>query len=313
MMNISPVPIPNNLFQPLANHWLPANEGRVIVSTCEGVDYLSLDGECRLVHALPKKKRGEEYGLLSDLLNQVREPVQWEDLTSSVPPENLVSWCEKYGVILPKELMSDGREGVQVRTAQVEVLTFYLIHQLWLSVSLPPAETRDVLEQEQKERLRLIRLLRRRYFSIDLASPAYPLHVAATQSNPEQQCLLLKAFLQDVLAQRCSDLTPRPSFLHQPPQLVMLAGCPLTEAYWQLTNLMLNPTHSARRYHICPCGRQFYGRPNQKYCPRCDRRTWSSRRHRGTTSVNVAPMSKRGIRRSERRTSQSQGTPEGRG
>ena len=31
-MNIYPVPIPNNLFQPLANHWLPANGGRVIAN-----------------------------------------------------------------------------------------------------------------------------------------------------------------------------------------------------------------------------------------------------------------------------------------
>jgi hypothetical protein len=71
MMNVSPVPIPNNLFQPIANHWLPANGGRVIVSECEGVDYLCLDGECRLAHQLPKKKKAEQYDLLFDLLNLV--------------------------------------------------------------------------------------------------------------------------------------------------------------------------------------------------------------------------------------------------
>jgi hypothetical protein len=102
-MNIYPVPIPKDLFHPLANHWLPANKGRVIVCECEGVDYLCLEGVTR-------------------------------------------------------------------------------------------------------------------YFSIDLASPAYPLRVAATESNPEQQRWLLTAFLQDVVAERCRDLMPRPSLLHQPPQ-----------------------------------------------------------------------------------------------
>jgi len=301
-MNISPVPIPKNLFQPIANHWLPANGGRVIVSECEGVHYLCLDGERRLAYQLPKKKKAEQYDLLFDLRNLVQEPVQWDDLATSVSPEKLISWSEKYGVILPMEVMPNGGEGVRLRTAQIEVLTLYLIHQLWKSVSLPPAETRDVLEQEQKERFRLIRLLLRRYFSLNLASPAYPLRVAATQSNPELQCSLLKAFLQDIVAQRCSDLRPRPSLLHQPPLLVMEAGCPLTEAYWQLTNLMLNPAHSARRYHICPCGRQFYARPNQKWCSQCDRRTESSRRSRARASGKAASMNKQGNHRGERRT-----------
>lgn len=84
-MNISPMPIPSNLLQPIANHWLPANEGRVIVSECEGVDYLCLDGECRLAHQLPKKKKAEQYDLLFDLLNLVQEPIQWDDPVTQFP------------------------------------------------------------------------------------------------------------------------------------------------------------------------------------------------------------------------------------
>jgi hypothetical protein len=91
MMNISPVPIPSNLLQPIANRWLPANEGRVIVSECEGVDYLCLDGECRLAPQLPKEKKAEQYDLLFDLLNLVQEPIQWDDPVTAVSPENLIS------------------------------------------------------------------------------------------------------------------------------------------------------------------------------------------------------------------------------
>jgi hypothetical protein len=121
MMNVYPVPIPSNLFQPLANHWLPAHEGRVIISECEGENYLCLSGECRLAHQLPKEKEAEQYDLLFDLLNLVREPVQWNDLTASVSPENLISWCEKYGMVLQMEIMPDGGEGVRLRTAQIRV------------------------------------------------------------------------------------------------------------------------------------------------------------------------------------------------
>jgi hypothetical protein len=306
-MNIYPVPIPNNLFQPLANHWLPANGGRVIISKCEGVEYLCLDGECRLAHQLPKKKKAEQCDLLFDLLNLLQEPVQWDDLARSVPPANLIGWCERYGVILPMEVMPDGGEGVRLRTAQVEVLTFYLIYHLWQSALLPPAPTRDVLEQEQEERLRLILLLLRRYSSRNIVSPDWALRVAAREGNPEQQRLLLKAFLQQAVRQRCRDLLPSPSLLHQPPQLVIEAGCPLTEAYWQLTQLMLNPIPSARRHHVCPCGRQFYGRPNRKWCPQCDRRTAYSRRSRATASGKAASMDKEGKHHRESRADQSQG------
>ena len=306
-MNISPVPIPNNLFQPLANHWLPANGGRVIVSTCEGVDYLCLDGECRLAHQLPKKKKAEQYDLLFDLLNLVQEPIQWDDPVTAISPENLISWCEKYGVILHMEIMPNGGEGVRLRTAQIEVLTLYLIYHLWQSVLLPPAPTRDVLEQEQEERFRLILLLLRRYSSRNIASPDWTLRVAAREDNPEQQRLLLKTFLQEVVRQRCSDLLPSLSLLHQPPQLVMEAGCPLTEAYWQLTHLMLNPTPSTRRHHVCPCGRQFYGRPNRKWCPQCDRRTAYSRRSRATASSKTASMAKKGKHHRESHADQRPG------
>jgi hypothetical protein len=307
MMNISPVPIPKNLFQPLANHWLPANEERVIISECEGVDYLCLAGECRLAHQLPKKKKAEQYDLLFDLLNLLQEPVQWDDLATSVPPEKLIGWCEKYGVILPMEVMRNGGEGVQLRTAQIEVLTLYLLYHLWQSVLLPPAPTRDVLEQEQEERSRLILLLLRRYSSGNIVSPDWTLRVAAREDNPEQQRLLLKSFLQEVVRQRCSDLMPSPSLLHQPPQLVMEAGCPLTEAYWQLTYLMLNPTPSARRHHVCPCGQQFYGRPNRKWCPQCDRRTAYSRRSRAIASGKAESMNKQGNHQGDGRANQGQG------
>lgn len=126
LMNIYPQPIPNNLFRPLAPHWLPANGGRLIIEACEGVDYLCLDGACRLVHTLPKKKTSEEDELLFDLVNVVRQPVTWDDLGTSVPLDDLVSWCERYGVILPMEVMPNGSAGVRVHTAQVEVLTVYL-------------------------------------------------------------------------------------------------------------------------------------------------------------------------------------------
>jgi hypothetical protein len=195
------------------------------------------------------------------LRNLVQEPVQWDDLATAASPAKLISWCELCDVILPMEIRPNGGDGVRLRTAQLEVLTLYLTYRIWWSVWLPPAETRDVLEQEQRERFRLIRLLLKRYVSLDLASPAYPLRAAATESNPERQYWLMKVFLQDTVAQRCSDLRPRPSLLHQPPQLVMEAGCPLIEAYWQLTNLMLDPADSAKHHYICPCGRQFHGRP----------------------------------------------------
>lgn len=312
-MNIYPVPIPSSLFQPIANHWLPAHEGRVIISTCEGVDYLSLDGECRLAHTLPKEKKGESYSLLYDLLNLVREPVQWDDLAASVPTENLISWCGRYGVLLPMELMPNGGEGVRLRTAQVEVLTLYLIYHLWQSVLRPPARTRDVLEQERKERLRLILLLLRRYFSRDLASPAWPLRIAATQNNAEQQRLLLETFLQQVVNQKLNGLTPAISLLHQPRQTLMQAESPMAVAYWQLAALMLKP-NDVRHYHLCPsCGRSFYGRPNRKYCPRCDRRTEHSRRRRAAASVNAMSLNDRGNRRGKRRVDQGEDTQEGRG
>jgi hypothetical protein len=307
MMNVHAVPIPSNLFQPLANHWLPAHEGRVIVSQYEGVDYLRLDGECRLAHRLPKKKKVEPYELLFDLLNLVQEPIQEDNPPTAVSPENLISWCEKYGMILPMEVTPNGGEGVQLRTAQIEVLTLYLIYHLWQSVLLPPAPTRDVLEQEQEELFRLILLLLRRYSSRNILSPDWTLRVAAREYNPEHQRILLKTFLQEVIRQRCRDLLPSPVLLHQPPQLIMEAGCPLTEAYWQLTWLMLNPSYSARRHHLCPCGWQFYGHANRKWCPRCDRRTEHSRKRRGTTSVKIASMIERKNRRGGRRTDQGQG------
>lgn len=307
MMHVYTVPIPSNLFQPLANHWLPAYEGQVIISECEGVHYLCLSGACRLAHQLPKEKKAEQYDLLFDLLNLVREPVQWNDLTASVSPETLISWCEKYGMLLHMEVMPNGGEGVRLRTAQIEVITLYLVHRLWQSVLLPPAAMRDVLEQEQEERLRLILLLLRRYASRNIVSPDWTLRVAAREDNPEQQRLLLKTFLQEVVRQRCSDLLPSPVILHQTPQLVMEAGCPLTEAYWQLTCLMLTPSDSARRYHLCPCGRQFYGHANRKWCARCDRRTEFSRKRRGTASVKIASTGERKNGRWERRGDQGQG------
>jgi hypothetical protein len=151
-------------------------------------------------------------------------------------------------------------------------------------VLLPPAATQDVLGRDREERSRLILLLLKCYYSRDLLSAGWTLREAAREDNLEQQRIMLTSFLQDVVRQRCSDLVPSPSFLHQPPQLLMEAGCPLTEAYWQLTYLMLNPTLSARRHHICPCGRQFYGHANQKWCRRCDRRTEHSRKRRGIAS-----------------------------
>src|SRR6266545_3052454 len=48
---------------------------------------------------------------LFDLLNLVREPVQWNDLTASVSPEKLIAWCEKYGMVLRMEVMPDGGRG----------------------------------------------------------------------------------------------------------------------------------------------------------------------------------------------------------
>jgi hypothetical protein len=60
---------------------------------------------------------------LFDLLNLVREPVQWNDLTASVSPEKLIAWCEKYGMVLRMEVMPDGGEGIRLRTAQIEILT----------------------------------------------------------------------------------------------------------------------------------------------------------------------------------------------
>jgi hypothetical protein len=142
-MNISPVPIPNNLFQPLANHWLPANGGRVTLTKCEGVDYLCLDGECRLVYSLAdgekdQKKRGQEYKLLFDLLHVVQEPVQQQDAVSAVPPDRVISWCETYGMLLPGEVMPNGLEGVRLEVAQAEALTLYLICSLWHSVMKSP-------------------------------------------------------------------------------------------------------------------------------------------------------------------------------
>jgi hypothetical protein len=141
-VNIFPVPLPSSLFQPLANHWLPAKGGRVIISECEGVDYLCLEGECRLVHKLPEEKRGQQYGLLFNLLNIVREPVQWQDLPATVPLDGLITWCETCGVLLPMEIMPDGRDGVRLAAAQVEVLTLYLISCLWQSMVLPPLTRR---------------------------------------------------------------------------------------------------------------------------------------------------------------------------
>jgi len=284
-MNIYPKPIPNNLFQPLANYWLPANGGRFMIAACEGVDYLYLDGECRLLHALPKKttqkKNREEYALLVDLVNLVRPPAQWDDLDKSVPREALITWCETYGELLPMEIMPNGAEGVRVSTAQVEVLTFYLLYRLWQSMLLPPDLSRDILEQDQAVRFRLIQMLHRRYRSRNLFSPGQTLRLAAGEDDPARQRLLLNSFIQEVVNQRFDGLTPSVSLVHQPPQLVMQAQCPLTVAYWQLVNLMLKPD-DARRYHICPCGRSFYGHANRKYCVRCDRRTEHSRRRRAS-------------------------------
>jgi hypothetical protein len=48
---------------------------------------------------------------LFDLLNLVREPVQWNDLTASMSPEKLIAWCEKYGMVLRMEVMPDGGRG----------------------------------------------------------------------------------------------------------------------------------------------------------------------------------------------------------
>ena len=302
-MNIYPVPIPNNLFQPLANHWLPANGGRVIISTCEGVDYLYLDGECRLVHSLSHEKKGrnkKDQGneLLFDLINVVQEPAQWQDLASSVPPDRLISWCETYGMLLRDEVMPDGSEGVRLAVAQIEVLTLYLIFSLWQSIMLPPAQTQDLEAQEQQERSRLIGLLFLRCIgpkkpvkskaghweiSLDILNPAHLLHAAARELDQKRQCLLLKCFIQDILGQRLNGLTPDLSLIHPRPQFLMRAECPLTVAYWQLANLMLKPDEK-RRYHVCPCGRSFYGHATRKYCSQCDRRTAYSRRARSRSS-----------------------------
>ena len=104
-----------------------------------------------------------------------------------------------------------------MRTAQIEVLILYLIHRLWQSVLLLPAATQDVLEQEQEERSRLIFLLLGRYSSRNLLSPDWTLRIAAREDKLEHQRLLLKTFLQQVIRERCSDLLPSPSLLHQPP------------------------------------------------------------------------------------------------
>jgi hypothetical protein len=154
-----------------------------------------------------------------------------------------------------------------------QVLTLYLIHRLWQSVLLLPAATQDVLEQEQEERSRLIFLLLGRYSSRNLRSPDWTLRSAAREDKLEHQRLLLKTFLQQVIRERCNDLLLSPSLLHHPPQLVMEAGWPLTEAHWRLTYLMLNSAHTASRYHMCRCGRQFYGHANRKWCRHCDRMT----------------------------------------
>jgi hypothetical protein len=282
-VNIFPVPLPSSLFQPLANHWLPANGGRVIISECEGEDYLCLEGECRLVHRLPEEKRGQQYGLLFNLLSLVREPVQWQDLSAIVPPDGLLTWCERYGLLLPMEIMPDGGEGALLQMAQVEVVTLYLTYRLWESILLPLDQPRDVLRREQEERSPLIRLLSRRYLGrrgIELGSPAYLLREAAWTDSPAHQFKLLKAAIDDTVSQRFTGLTPRLSLLHEPPQLVMQAQSPLHVAYWQFASLALQPSDN-RRYHVCPCGRRFYGHANRKWCAQCDRRTAHSRRVRG--------------------------------
>jgi hypothetical protein len=262
-----------------------------------------------LAHQLPKEKKDKQkdkqYDLLFDLLNLVQEPVQWEDLPSSVSPKNLISWCEKYGVVLPMEVMPDGGEGVPLTTAQVEVLTLYLIYNLWQSVSLPLDNTQDILEQEEKERVRLIQLLHQRYFRRNLLSPAHTLRVAVSEDNPARQRILVRASLQEIVSWQFNGLTPFLSLVHHPPQLVMQAQCPMTVAYWQLANLLLKPD-DGRHYHICPCGRSFHGRPNRVFCSRCDRRTAHSRKRRGTAAVNAGSMDKRENRRGERHADQSQ-------
>ena len=228
----------------------------------------------------------------------MRERVQWQDLPAAVPPDSLATWCETYGMVLRGEVMPNGLEGVRLVVAQVEVLTLYLIFSLWQNIMLPASQTRDLEAQEQQERSRLSELLFLRCIgpkkpvkskaghweiSLDILNPAHLLHAAALELDQKRQCLLLKCFIQDVVSQRLNGLTPAISLIHQRPQLVMQAECPLAVAYWQFANLMLKPDER-RRYHVCSCGRWFYGHAARKYCSQCDRRTAYSRRARSRSS-----------------------------
>jgi hypothetical protein len=102
------------------------------------VNFLCLDGQCRLVYELPRKKKGEEYELLPDLLNVVRRPAQWDDLGTSVSVDNLISWCETYGLVLPAEVMPNGLEGVRLRTAQVACSYYAVYTAMWVALDNPP-------------------------------------------------------------------------------------------------------------------------------------------------------------------------------
>jgi hypothetical protein len=205
-----------------------------------------------------------ELDILLSLIRLVKEPIDWDNLSSSFDEKEILNWCEKY--TLPDTIddevqFCNGKDAkflyrcMPLDQFQEITVELYLLFNLWYSSSM--GNDADAKKHASK----LAELLKD--YDITKES-AYD--------------ILLSVFID----KRLKNINMR--FINFGTNKFYLdTDNVFSMCFFQLSNIITKPIESKKHLKICKgCKTMYWGHGNSGYCNHCDRRTvWSRTKRKG--------------------------------
>lgn len=200
--------------------------------------------------------------ILLSLIQLVKEPIDWNNLSSSFSEEEIIAWCEKYTLpgSIPKEFEFFDTENlkfvyscVRLDEFHTKVTELYLLFKLWYEMSMGDHDKAKKYALKLAERLEDYEI--KDQISLNI---------------------ILSAFIDMELKNtylRFSNFGTNKLYLDTDNIYSM--------CFFQLSNIVTKPLESKKHLKICKgCKTIFWGHGNRCYCENCDRRTVWSREKR---------------------------------
>jgi hypothetical protein len=203
--------------------------------------------------------------ILLSLIQLVKEPIEWNNLSLSFNEVEIIEWCEKYTLpgSFPKDLEFFNTEQtkflynyIRLDEFYIKVTELYLLFKLWYEMSI------DDNSKARKYALKLAERLDNYEVNDEISFN-----------------ILLSVFIDAEL--KSTHMRFRNFGINK---LYLDTDNIYSMCFFQLSNIVTKPLESKKHLKICKgCHAIYWGHGNSSYCNKCDRRTIWSREKRKST------------------------------